>query len=162
MTKVILTDANFRQKHPDTIVLMCSDGRYTRAVHALLREHDRQNYDTTARPGGPALLDMSSATIVEVESARTEVSFLIAGHGIQQAILIAHDACGFYARRYAGQSADRIRARQSRDVVAAAAWLGRLHPQVMVHGYMATPDIKSCTVSFTPIDLSEASRMTVL
>lgn len=145
----------FREEYPDTFALHCSDGRFTDAVHALVTGQGHVTYDTMAMPGGAALLDMSSASIVEVEATRGGTTFLLVAHKIKHAYLIGHTGCGFYKKRYAGQSHERILDRQLRDLKAAAGWMQRSHPLVQIHAYLANPE--KTHVVFTPVDITDAS-----
>ncbi len=153
--------APFDEKHPDTIALHCSDGRYTNAIHSLIKSYDRSRYDVMSLPGGAALLDMSSATMIEVEAARAATTFLIQGHKSANAFLVAHAGCGFYRRRYAGQTIERIKERQVRDLQAASGWLMRVHPKVNVYAFMAHPDVEGGRVVFDPVDISDVSKYMV-
>jgi hypothetical protein len=146
-------EAGFRAEHAETITLHCSDGRYTRAVALLLKELGLPRYDTMSLPGGPALLDMWSATMVEVDVFRASTSFLVKGHNTQNAVLIAHEGCGFYSKRYAGQSKERIQARQKKDLRSAGAWLQRAHPKLKVQLFLAQPMAEDGKVFFTPVKL---------
>jgi hypothetical protein len=130
--------SEFVDEHPKALTFHCSDGRFTEAVERLMRREGFARYDIVAMPGGPALLDMAGATILEAEATRGGVSMLIQGHGIKHAFLIAHVGCGFYKKRLAGQPPDKIVERQVRDLQVAAAWVRRVHPTVQVHAFMAT------------------------
>lgn len=152
---IMIVKYAFNEDHPDTIVLMCSDGRFTRIVWELLNSLKQGRYDTVSMPGGPALLDMSSGNLIEVEASRAGTSFLIKGHNIKYAHLIAHRNCGFYAHRYAGQTPERIEDRQIRDLKAAAAWLKKAHNGLEVCAWMVFPDPEKS--EFLSIDLSKAS-----
>jgi len=160
--KAYKADVTFRQEYPDTIALHCSDGRFTGAVHALLSAHKHSYYDIMALPGGPALLDMSTASIIEAEATRGGTSFLVQGHHIEHAFLIAHENCGFYKKRYAGQPADRIRERQVRDLRMAHAWFGKVHPTVDVALFMASPNVEQGSVVFSPVEPGAAGDFTFL
>lgn len=127
----------FVPEHPTTLTFHCSDGRFTAAVEWLMRQERVSRYDIVAMPGGPALLDMAGATILEAEASRAGMSFLIQGHRIRQAYLIAHAGCGFYDKRLAGRAPEKILERQVLDLQVAAAWLRRVHPTVAVHAFMA-------------------------
>ena len=151
----------FREDHPDTLALHCSDGRFTKAVHALLtNEHPR--YDIMAMPGGPALLSQSGGSLVEVEATRGGASFLIRGHKIQHVFLIAHAGCGFYKRKYPGQSPSWVQERQVQDLQVASAWIRRTHPTVAFYLYMAKPTIETGMVDFQAVPLPDFSKLVVL
>lgn len=147
----------FTEAHPDTLALHCSDGRFTHAVDSLVTSLGHPTYDIMAMPGGAALLDISSASMIEVEATRAGTSFLIQGHKIKNAFLLAHAGCGFYRRRYAGLTIEKIAERQTRDIKAAAAWLGKTHPGVKLYAFLAFPDKAKGHVEFSPIDISDVS-----
>jgi hypothetical protein len=127
----------FVSAHPVALTLHCSDGRFTEAVERLMRQEGFARYDTVAMPGGPALLDMTGANILEAEATRAGVTFLVRGHGIRHAVLVAHVGCGFYRKRLAGQPPELILQRQVHDLQVAAAWFRRVHPGVDVRAFLA-------------------------
>src|SRR5687767_387005 len=97
---LFLTDARYHDDHPTALAMYCSDGRFTRGVEELVLHLGFDRLDTLTIPGGPALLDASSATHADVEMIRRSTSFLIGGHHIKEIVLIAHDGCGYYRHRY--------------------------------------------------------------
>ena len=151
----------FVAEYPTALTFHCSDGRFTEAVEWLMRRERVQRYDIVAMPGGPALLDMAGATILEAEASRAGVTFLIQGHSIQQAFLIAHAGCGFYKKRLAGRSPEKVLERQVLDLQVAAAWMRRAHPTVQAHAFMAWIESEevggaaSARVNFERIELDD-------
>jgi hypothetical protein len=156
----------FQQGYSTAITLHCSDGRFTRAIEALLKSEQVERYDIVAMPGGPALLDMAGATILEAEATRAGLSFLIQSHAIQDAFLIAHAGCGFYKKRLAGQAPDKIYDRQVKDLQAAAAWIRRVFPRVNVRAFMALidgpPEYDEARVSFERIEIDPTATTLLL
>lgn len=142
---------DFLDQHPSSIVLHCSDGRFTRPVEALMLECGFQRYDTVAMPGGPALLDMSSSEISRAEATRASLSFLIRKHKTATAVLVAHAGCGYYQDRYGGQPDQVVWNHQARDLQAAAAWLRKAHPQVAVKLCIAF--VRNNQVVFQPLEV---------
>lgn len=126
-------------EHPDALALYCSDGRFTNAVSELLRSLGYPRLDTMTIPGGPALLEMGSAGLLEVDAIRKSMSFLITAHHIEHVTLLAHHGCGYYRAQFAYEDADAIHARQLADLRAGAAWLRAVHRGVEVACYFARP-----------------------
>ncbi len=157
--QVVKVDVGFKEAYADTMVLHCSDGRFTNAVQGLLTANGCPNYDIMALAGGPALLDMTNASMVEVEAMRGSTSFLVKGHGIKKVYLVAHEGCGFYKRRYGGQSNAWLRDRQVRDLQVAAAWFKKTHPKVEALLYMAIPSTTGGTVQFFPVEPGDLSKI---
>lgn len=146
------TNTPFVEAHPHALALYCSDGRFTESVEELVRTargHGR--FDVLAIPGGPALLVESSASIVELETMRPASSFLIRSHQIVEAVIIAHEGCGFYKKRYAGAPSERIIKRQLDDLQKASAWISQTHG-ISVYAYFAKPVGER--IRFEPVELT--------
>lgn len=131
------TTPGFMPEHPDTLVLHCSDGRFTKAVFELLRNCGCSRYDVMALPGGPALLDMSGASITETETFRASSGFLIRGHKVTTVHLIAHEGCGYYRSKFAGMTPTSVRDKQIDDLHRAANWIKRTNSGILVLAYYA-------------------------
>lgn len=145
------TSPGFKEDHPDTLVIQCSDGRYTKPVFELLRNAGCQRYDVMAMPGGPALLDMVGASITEAEACRTGTSFLVKGHRTSTVHLIAHAGCGYYKSRFGGMGQQALLRKQVEDMQNAAAWLRRINPKLLILAYFAFP--KNGSVVFQDIEI---------
>ena len=99
----------FDPRHPSALAVYCSDGRFTRAVEALLRRLGHDRLDTMTLPGGPALLNHGPADLSEVFIFSRATRFLIDAHKIKHAVLLAHQNCGFYQARFGRLNEERIR-----------------------------------------------------
>jgi carbonic anhydrase len=130
----------FNAKHPDALAIYCSDGRFTDAVEALVHQLGHARLDVLCMPGGPALLDLESASFSALETMRTGASFLIRGHGTKHVVLVAHEGCGYYKERYRFESAEGIVRQQREDLRKAAQWLLGTHPDLKVSLYFAKPE----------------------
>jgi len=150
---VLMSQPAFLEAHPTALAIYCSDGRFTDAVEDLMRRsRGHERFDAMLLPGGPALLDSETASMVERETMRPSTSFLIRSHGIREVCLIAHAGCGFYKCRYAGMPAANVLQRQMDDICRAAEWVGKTHG-VAVWPYFATPS--GGRVRFTPVELKK-------
>jgi hypothetical protein len=137
MARTFTAGDRFVAEHPTAIALYCSDGRFTRAVEELLRHLGHERLDTLTMPGGPALLVPAIAQVAENQAVRKATAFLITGHALTEAVLLAHQGCGFYRQRLPRDAPEAIVRRQRADLTAAAAELTREHPRLRVHLYFA-------------------------
>jgi hypothetical protein len=138
----------FDPKHPSALAVYCSDGRFTRAVEALLRSLGQSRLDTLTMPGGPALLALETARPSDRDSVGRAASFLIHGHHIKHVVLIAHEGCGYYRDRYPSRAAEAILALQRADLRGAARALVTAHPRLAIEGYLA--QVRDARITFAP------------
>jgi hypothetical protein len=141
----------FVAEHPDALAVYCSDGRFTRAVEELLDGLGHTRIDTLTMPGGPALLDLSSAMPSDRDAVGRAVRFLIRGHSLQKVVLVAHEGCGYYRARHPTRPAEEIRGLQLADLKAAATILRLEHPSLVVSAYLAC--VVEGQVRFAPVPL---------
>ena len=140
----------FDPKHPDTLAIYCSDGRFTEAVEELVKTLGHGRLDVMCLPGGPGLLDLGSASFSALEAMRAAASLLVTAHKTRRVFLISHEGCGYYKARYRFESPAEIVRQQHADLREAAAWLAGAHPNVRVKTYFAKPD--KGVVAFHPIE----------
>jgi hypothetical protein len=145
----VTAKAPYDPKHPDALAMYCSDGRFTDAVEELLRSLGHPRLDTLTMPGGPALLDLGSASFSALEAVRSATSFLVRGHGIKRAVLVAHEGCGYYKDRHRFDTPEQVLQQQVTDLRTAAQWFAGAHPDVAVALYLAQPE--KAKVRFHPI-----------
>jgi hypothetical protein len=146
----VLVDIPFEEAHPEALSLYCSDGRFTRSVEALLHKLGHPRLDTLTMPGGPGLLDADGARLSESSSVRRATSFLVQGHGIKTVILIAHEGCGYYRKRYRGRSPEELISIQIAELQKAASWLESAHPALRIECYYARPH--KGRIAFSSVD----------
>lgn len=147
------TPPGFKEEHPDTLVIQCSDGRFSKPVFELLRNCGCLRYDVMAMPGGPALLDMVGASITESEACRAGTSFLIRGHRTTTIHLIAHAECGYYQSRFGGMNKSALQDKQIEDMQSAAAWLRRLDRNILVLAYFAS--VRNGSILFQDVEINK-------
>lgn len=133
------TEAPFQASYPDALAVYCSDGRFTSAVEELLRHLEHPRLDTLTIPGGPGLLNHKTSGYSDCDTFSRSAEFLIREHHISIVVLLAHEGCGFYARKFPDLSADDIRRRQREDLALAMAELLETHPRLHVEAYVAVP-----------------------
>jgi hypothetical protein len=136
----LTTETTFDASYPDALAVYCSDGRFTGAVEELLRRLGHPRLDTLTIPGGPGLLNHKTSGYSDCDTFSRSAEFLIREHHIAIVVLLAHEGCGFYSRKFADLSADEIRQRQLEDLLLARSELIATHPRLHVEAYMAVPD----------------------
>ncbi len=137
-------------EHPDALAVYCSDGRFTAAVAELCTDLGFGRLDTLTIPGGPALFETASSSLITVDVIRRAASFLIDAHHIEHVTLLAHHGCGYYRSQFFHESEEGREARQLADLRSAAAWLRASHRAVEVVAYFARPS--AGRVLFEPVD----------
>jgi hypothetical protein len=151
-----VSTAPFEEEHPQTLAMHCSDGRFSEGVTGLVTDGGSPRFDVLALPGGPALVTLSTANIMEIEMTRAALSFLVDGHGTNRIHLIAHEGCGFYRRRYLGAPVEKILKKQLDDLQLAALWLRRARPKIEVRLHMARPGGVRVVFETIPVDLDRS------
>lgn len=150
--RTFLAPNTFETQHPHALALYCSDGRFTQAVEDLLRHRGEARLDTLTLPGGPALLDLWTASYTENEAVGQATTFLVHGHATARAFLLAHEGCGYYRAKFPQLSKAQLREKQLTDLRTAARWFRERHPSVAVELYFARP--VDDRVAFDRVDAS--------
>lgn len=132
--------AAFDKHHPNALAIYCSDGRFTDAIEELVHGLGHPRLDVLCMPGGPALLDLGSASFSALEAMRTSASFLIRAHKTKRVVLVSHEGCGYYKERYRFETAEEILKQQTDDLRIAAQWLAGQHPDLTIATYLAKPE----------------------
>jgi hypothetical protein len=140
MCSMKASKTTFTKEHPNALAIYCSDGRFTDAVEELAHSLGHARLDVMCLPGGPALLDLGSASFSALEAMRTAASFLVRGHKTKHVVLVAHEGCGYYRERYRFETPEEIVQKQKEDLRTAAAWLSGSHPDLAITCYFAAPE----------------------
>jgi carbonic anhydrase len=127
----------FEASHPPALAIYCSDGRFTNAVESLARASGHDRVDTLTLPGGPALLCPAAANLSEVDTVGRAAQFLIDGHKTRHLVLVAHQGCGYYRRRYPRLPEAHIEKHQLDHLALAAKILARKYPELSIERYYA-------------------------
>ncbi len=131
--------------------IYCSDGRFGEAFDDFLHnELGLPHYDRVAIPGGAAALAGHISAHREEESLLEQLRFLIASHGLERIVLIAHRHCGFYLKKLHTPE-ERLLARQTEDLAKAAAALRSLGPSLNIDAYTALIDAGHVTIDPVPL-----------
>jgi hypothetical protein len=131
------TKGAYAESHPDALAVYCSDGRFTDAVEELVHSLGFPRLDTLTIPGGPALLELTSGTMAAIETVRSAVAFLVEGHDLAHAVLIAHAGCGYYRTRFSYDSPEAVVRRQLTDLNGAERWLRSARSALRVSKFYA-------------------------
>src|SRR5262249_57086237 len=98
----------------------CSDGRIGEQIDDFLHNGlGLPRYDRVAVPGGPACLSGRLMAFWEARGVEDQVRFLVAVHGLERIVLIAHEGCAYYAQRLKVPPAE-VLAAQQHDLVRAS------------------------------------------
>jgi hypothetical protein len=143
----------FDPRHPSTLAISCSDGRFTHAIEDHCDDLGHERVDTMTLPGGPALLTSGPADLSEAHVFSRAAHFLIEAHAIKHVFLFAHAGCGFYRARCGRLADDAIHRLQLDNLHAAHASLRRHFPEVAVTCCYAAPE--GASVTFTDVTPSE-------
>ena len=146
---ILASKSPFDAKHPDTLAVYCSDGRFTDAVEELVRTLGFARLDVLCMPGGPGLFDLGSASFSALEAVRSAATLLVRAHATKRVFLIQHEGCGYYRDRYRFESPEDIARQQHADLREAAAWFAGAHPDVFVKAFFAKPE--KGVVAFHPV-----------
>jgi carbonic anhydrase len=133
--------------HPRALAIYCSDGRFTTAIEELLAHLGHPRLDTLTLPGGAALLNAWSASVLDSDHAQRAAKFLITGHDISHVVLVAHAGCGYYRQRFPGERNHRDA--QIADLHAATRVLASIRSSLDGMAYLATPE--GGRVRFEPV-----------
>jgi hypothetical protein len=134
----------FQPKHPSTLAVYCSDGRFTQAVEELAGEP----VDTICLPGGPGLLDSWTSSVLDAQLVFQAADFLMVKHASLKVILVAHEGCGYYREHYPDMDEKARQARQIADLAEAVAKLQKGRAHVKVRAYFAA--VEASGIVFHP------------
>jgi len=139
----------FDASHPPVLAIYCSDGRFTNAVEALARASGYPRVDTLTLPGGPALLCLAAANLSEVDTMGRAARFLIEGHQTRHVLLVAHQGCGYYRKRYPRFPDAKIEEHQREHLALASKTLARQFPELFIERYYAR--VEQGTIELQPV-----------
>jgi len=133
----------FESSHPfesariQAAAVYCSDGRYGEQCDDFLHNAlGLPRYDRLAVPGGPACLARHFKLYREEEGVIEQLKFLIAAHGVDRVVLIAHQECAFYLQRL-GVSPLQLESQQREDIRKAVMRVHTFGPSLRVDAYFA-------------------------
>lgn len=117
--------------------LYCSDGRMGEHFDDFLQNGlGLPRYDRLCLPGGPACIAGHPQAHLEEQGVVDELHFLVEAHKIKKVVLIAHQACAFYAARLELKE-PRLELVQKADLVRSAAFVHRVTGLSAIEAYFA-------------------------
>lgn len=129
--------------------LYCSDGRIGEQFDDfLVNGLSLPRYDRLCLPGGPACLAGHPQAHLEEQGVLDELKFLVEVHRLRRIVLIAHQACAFYASRLELKE-PRLELVQRADLVRAAAFVHRVTGLDAIEAYFAR--LNSGRIAFEPV-----------
>lgn len=106
--------------HARTVVVDCSDGRFTWANREFLQEALGEPFaDEITVPGGVgAFHPLTSTSSFMVSELRLALSFLVDARETQRVVLLAHEDCERYTDKYPGRSEEELIRQQLTDLAS--------------------------------------------
>ncbi len=135
--KVFQSSVPHLAEHAKTVIVDCSDGRFTACDEEFVAKVLGEPYvDELELPGGTATLHtLSSGTYAEVEVMRAKLVFLVKSHNTRRVVLFAHEGCGHYATKYAGRLTAHVRDTQLSDLATVARDLRSRLPKIEIRAF---------------------------
>jgi hypothetical protein len=134
---VYASPVRFDENRIRAAAIYCSDGRFGEQCDDFLHNALRlPRYDRLAAPGGAACLAGHFFAYREEEALLEHLRFLIAVHGLERLVLIAHQDCAYYTGRL-HVPAGQLETRQRTDLQAAAERVRALARGLRVEAFFA-------------------------
>jgi hypothetical protein len=112
--------------------VFCSDERFIDASIAFLKNTLKlKKFDLIVTAGGPAFIN------ADVPVLMRNVNILKEEHSISTLVLISHEDCKYYCRKYVNAGPDEIIKYQQKDLQGAKQKLLKLYPGLEVKIYFA-------------------------
>jgi len=126
-------------ERPTTVLITCVDGRWYHHFQEFARVHLNAGArtDFISVPGGIEPMTLSDTVPKDFNFFRRRIEGLVAAHGTQRIVAIAHQDCAWYRMRNLGPSAIDFRERQIADLRRSAARLRDMFPGMVVETYFA-------------------------
>ncbi len=131
--------------------IYCSDGRLGEHFDDFLQNGlSLPRYDRVTLPGGPACLAGHPQAYLEEQGIVDELKFLVEVHRLKRVVLLAHQACAFYATRLTLKE-PRLELVQRADLVRAAAFVHRVTQLDAIDAYFAR--LVDGRIKFEPVEV---------
>jgi hypothetical protein len=126
-------------ERPNTTIITCVDGRWYHHFQEFAREHLKAGArtDFLAVPGGIEPMTLFDLVPKDFNFFRRRLEGLVADHGTERIVAIAHQDCAWYKTRKIGPFTIDLRDRQIKDLRRAAARLREMFDGVKVETYYA-------------------------
>src|SRR5678815_1850290 len=126
-------------ERPNTVIISCVDGRWFRHFEEFARVQLRAGTrtDYLAVPGGIEPMTLFDLVPEDFNFFRRRIEGLVAAHGTQRIVAIAHQDCAWYMSLAIGPPRIDLRDRQITDLRRSAERLREMFPGVTVETYFA-------------------------
>ena len=132
MYKSVPGEFAFSEDLSRNAAVFCSDERFIDANIAFLKNTLKlKKFDLIVTAGGPAFIN------ADVPVLMRNVNILKEEHNISTLVLISHEDCKYYCRKYAGSGHDEILKYQQKDLQDARLKLLKIYPGLQVKIYFA-------------------------
>jgi hypothetical protein len=129
---IVLAEFAFSEDLSRNAAVFCSDERFIDASIAFLKNTLKlKKFDLIVTAGGPAFIN------ADVPALMRNVNILKEEHNISTLVLISHEDCKYYCRKYVNASPDEIIKYQQKDLQDAKQKLLKLYPGLEVKIYFA-------------------------
>jgi hypothetical protein len=127
---------------PTTTLITCVDGRWYHHFQEFARVHLNAGTrtDFLAVPGGIEPLTLLDRVPKDFNFFRRRLEGLVAAHGTQRIVAIAHQDCAWYRTLQLGRLTIDLRERQIADLRRSAIRLRTMFPGIAVETYFARRD----------------------
>jgi hypothetical protein len=134
---IFQSSQRFDENRIGAAAVYCSDGRFGEQFDDFLHNALKlPRYDRLAVPGGAACLTGQCVSFWEEEALIEQLRFLIKVHGIERAVLIAHQGCAFYTERLR-ISPSQLEIQQREDMKTAVRRVRSLAANLAVDAFFA-------------------------
>lgn len=112
--------------------IFCSDERFIDASLCFLKDMlGIKSFDLIVTAGGPAFINAGTAALMD------NLKLLCEEHRLKRLILISHEDCKYYCRKFKNEYKDKIVENQLKDLLLAGEKLSVLFPDLTVENYFA-------------------------
>lgn len=112
--------------------IFCSDERFVDASLSFLKDILKlKGFDLIVTAGGPAFISAGINVLLD------NIKLLKEAHDLKRIILISHEDCKYYAKKYKNIDGKKIINHQHKDLLDAQQKLNQLFPDIMVGSYFA-------------------------
>ncbi len=133
--KSIAGDFAFTEDLSRNLAVFCSDERFVDASLLFLKNILKlKKFDLIVTAGGPAFITADVPVLME------NLSLVKEAHNISKIVLISHEDCKYYVKKYANVSGSEILKCQQKDLQDAKQKVLKLYPGLKVEIFFARID----------------------
>jgi hypothetical protein len=123
---------DFKDAISGNAAIFCSDERFIGASLSFLKDVlNFESFDLIVTAGGPAFINVGTTALMD------NLRLLCEEHKLKKLILISHEDCKYYSRKYKNGDKVKITDCQLKDLAEAMNKLAVLFPEMKVESYFA-------------------------